>query len=154
MNDALNVRQSNAHALELLAAVQALEHGEQPARCSRIESGAVVADEDHRLAIVTVGGSVAPAADGAGGGSWQIRRYTSATCSSSPSRTCRKVPAWYSGDWSMGFVDVGGGAAALPGFRPGRSLADLSGDAATIERIVAGFRDGRWQRAMNGPGGL
>jgi hypothetical protein len=58
------------------------------------------------------------------------------------------------GDWSMGFVDIGGGAAALPGFRPGRSLADLSGDTATIERVVAGFRDGRWQRAMSGPGGL
>lgn len=51
-------------------------------------------------------------------------------------------------DWSMGFVDIGGRAATLPGFRKDAVLHDLAGDTATIDRVVAGFRDGRWRRAI------
>jgi hypothetical protein len=50
-------------------------------------------------------------------------------------------------DWSMGFVDVKGTAAVLPGFRRIGDLAGLSGDTATVERVIAAFRDGRWRAA-------
>jgi Sensors of blue-light using FAD len=50
-------------------------------------------------------------------------------------------------DWSMGFVDVKGSAALLPGFRRIGNLAGLVGDTRTIERILHSFRDGRWHRA-------
>jgi hypothetical protein len=50
------------------------------------------------------------------------------------------------GDWSMGFVDVGAAAMALPGFRADMDLLDLVGDARSIERIVRGFRDGGWRQ--------
>jgi hypothetical protein len=53
------------------------------------------------------------------------------------------------GDWSMGFVDIGGRAASLPGFRQGVALADLVGERETIDRVVHGFTDGRWHRAIS-----
>lgn len=49
-------------------------------------------------------------------------------------------------DWSMGFLDTTGTAARLDGFRAGFAFADLIGDRAAVDRVVAGFRKGRWQR--------
>ena len=50
LNDPLDVRQADARALELIAAVQALKHAEQFAGITRIETRAVVADKDHGFA--------------------------------------------------------------------------------------------------------
>jgi hypothetical protein len=47
-------------------------------------------------------------------------------------------------DWSMGFTDVRGSAAALVGYRQIGELKDLVGDTSAIRRIVQSFRDGRW----------
>lgn len=52
------------------------------------------------------------------------------------------------GDWSMGFVDVLASAITLPGFRSGKAFQDLVGDTKSIERVVRGFRDGRWQQTQ------
>src|ERR1039458_9691619 len=49
MNDALDIGQADACALKLVVAVQALKHAEQFAGITRIETGAVVPNEDHRL---------------------------------------------------------------------------------------------------------
>lgn len=53
-------------------------------------------------------------------------------------------------DWSMGFVDVVASAIALPGFRSGEDFQDLVGDTQAIERVIGGFRDGRWQQMQTG----
>src|SRR6266496_1340612 len=53
MNDALDARQTNAGPLELLLAVQPLKHAEQFFGILRIETDAVVANEDYRLAVTT-----------------------------------------------------------------------------------------------------
>jgi hypothetical protein len=47
-------------------------------------------------------------------------------------------------DWSMGFTDVRGSAAALVGYRQLGELKDLLGDTSAIRRVVQSFRDGRW----------
>ena len=47
-------------------------------------------------------------------------------------------------DWSMGFTDVRGSAAALVGYRQIGELKDLLGDTSAIRRVVQSFRDGRW----------
>jgi len=46
MNDPLDIRQADARALELVLAVQALKHAEQFVGITRIESRAVVANEN------------------------------------------------------------------------------------------------------------
>ena len=51
VNDALDIGQPDARALELVLAVQALKHAEQFVGISRIETRAVVANEDHRFAV-------------------------------------------------------------------------------------------------------
>ncbi len=48
-------------------------------------------------------------------------------------------------DWSMGFFDGSGRAAALAGYRASAGFADLLGDSATVVKIVHDFRDGRWR---------
>ena len=53
MNDALDVRQADARALELLPAVQALKHTEQFAGITRIETRPVVPNENDRLVVAT-----------------------------------------------------------------------------------------------------
>src|ERR1039457_5499057 len=53
VNDALDVRQTDACALALLLAVQALKHSEQVGVITRIEARRVVANENHRLAVGT-----------------------------------------------------------------------------------------------------
>ena len=52
------------------------------------------------------------------------------------------------GDWSMGFIDVGGKAARLPGFRAGMAFSDLVGNPETVTKIVAEFRAGRWSPSV------
>src|ERR1035441_4771291 len=53
VNDALNVRQADACAFELLLGVQALKHSEQLAGIPRIEAHPVVANENDPLAVAT-----------------------------------------------------------------------------------------------------
>ena len=48
-------------------------------------------------------------------------------------------------DWSMGFFDASGRASSEIGYRKTTGFADLMGDTATILRVVADFRDGRWR---------
>ena len=55
VNDALDVRQPDAGALELLMAVQTLKDAEQLPGILRIKTGAVVTDENHRLTIAQSG---------------------------------------------------------------------------------------------------
>lgn len=50
-------------------------------------------------------------------------------------------------DWSMGFVDVKGSAALLPGFRRVGDLSGLVGDTHAVERVIQAFRGGRWRLA-------
>lgn len=50
-------------------------------------------------------------------------------------------------DWSMGFTDVKGSAALLPGFRRIGDLGGLIGDTRAVERVVQAFRGGRWRLA-------
>ncbi len=51
LNDALDVGQTDARALKLSLAVQALEDAEQLVGILRIKAGSVVANEDHILAL-------------------------------------------------------------------------------------------------------
>src|ERR1017187_901365 len=53
MDDALDVRQTNARALEFLPAMQALKHSVQFAGVTRVETRPIIADEDYRLAAAT-----------------------------------------------------------------------------------------------------
>ena len=48
-------------------------------------------------------------------------------------------------DWSMGFFDGSGRAAAVPGYRADNGFGDLIGDTRTVLRIVEDFRSGRWR---------
>lgn len=50
-------------------------------------------------------------------------------------------------DWSMGFVDVKGSAALLPGFRRVGDLGGLIGDTRAVEKVIQAFRGGRWRQA-------
>jgi hypothetical protein len=50
-------------------------------------------------------------------------------------------------DWSMGFIDIYGTAQELPGFRTVSDLVALAGNRAEIDRIVRGFRNGRWHQS-------
>ena len=53
-------------------------------------------------------------------------------------------------EWSMGFADVTLKSKSLPGFRDyfntHNSFLDLQGDRETVERVLDGFRDGRWRQ--------
>ena len=51
VNDALDVRQPDAGAFKFLVAVQALKHAEEFVCITRVETGAVVANEDHGVSI-------------------------------------------------------------------------------------------------------
>ena len=51
LNDALDIGQPDARALELLLAVQALKHAEQLAGIPLIKPRPVVANEDRRFAV-------------------------------------------------------------------------------------------------------
>jgi hypothetical protein len=55
VNDALDVRQPDAGALELLMAVQTLKDAEQLSGILRIKTGAVVTDENDRLPVAQGG---------------------------------------------------------------------------------------------------
>src|SRR5580693_8468741 len=49
LNDALDIGQPDARALEFVLAVQALKHAKQLVGITRVETCAVVADENHRF---------------------------------------------------------------------------------------------------------
>ena len=68
MDDALDVGQADARALELVVAVQALEYAEQFVSITRIEPRAVVANGDYRLASPAGGAADSDDCMGAGGG--------------------------------------------------------------------------------------
>jgi hypothetical protein len=55
MNDALDIRQPDARALERLLTVQTLKHAKQFSRIFRIKTRAVVANKNHRLTIAKSG---------------------------------------------------------------------------------------------------
>ena len=50
-DDAVDDRQADAGAFEIVGAMQALEHAEEFLRVALVEADAVVADEVHRLAV-------------------------------------------------------------------------------------------------------
>ena len=64
----------------------------------------------------------------------------------------REIEARNFADWKMGFVDVAAQSESLPGFRDyfkaHSSFLDLQGDRETVERILDGFRDGRWRQFL------
>ena len=72
MDDALDVRQPNTGALEVLLAVQTLKNAEQLAHVSHVEADAIIADEDHLLAIHFSSCSGLPLATSSGGSSMKM----------------------------------------------------------------------------------
>ena len=50
LNDALDDRQADAGALEILRAMQPLEHAEQLVGVAHVETGAIVANKEHAFA--------------------------------------------------------------------------------------------------------
>src|SRR5207245_4813676 len=59
MNDALDIRQTDAGALKLARAVEPLEHSEKLIHVLHVEAGAVIANEDHDLLFIGVAGGAA-----------------------------------------------------------------------------------------------
>jgi hypothetical protein len=66
----------------------------------------------------------------------------------------REIEARNFADWKMGFVDLSARSQALPGFRDyfksHSSFLELLGEPKTVERVLDGFRDGKWRQYIGG----